>query len=453
MSKNVVTDPRVLAFRVLRAVDENDAYANLALTAAIRESKLSARDAGLATELVSGTLRRRGTYEAIVASLVNRPLDAPVRDVLCLGAHQLLNMRVPQHAAVATSVALARGEIGHRVAGLVNAVLRKVAQQSAEEWLDSLDADAAVRYSHPAWIVDALAEALGSEVEEPRSGVTKSELVQSLEADNESPRVCLVARPGQSSVEELLAIEGASPHPSSPLGVEISGGDPGAIPAIREGRAGVQDAGSQVIALALAAVDIDGRDERWLDMCAGPGGKASLLGALAAERGAFLLANERAPHRAELVARAMRNLPNAAVMAGDGTRPAWPTDAFDRVLVDAPCSGLGALRRRPESRWRRQPSDIADLVPLQKALLKSALASVRPGGVVAYATCSPVLAETVEVVESVLADHEDMKLEDAAALLPWLQDANCRSMRRAVQLWPHLHRTDAMFLAVLRRRR
>lgn len=441
MSERPVSDPRVLAFRVLRAVDEDDAYANLALSAAIRESRLSARDAAFATELVAGTLRLRGSYDGILSTLVKRPLDAPVRNVLALGAHQLLSMRVPQHAAVTTSVALARSEIGHRVTGLVNAVLRKVGQRSLAEWFDHLDADASVRYSHPAWIIDALAEAYSSDP------------APVLEADNVPPRVCLVARPGLAEVDELLALDGASPHPSSPIGVEISGGDPGAIAAVREGRAGVQDAGSQVVALALAAAEVSERpSERWLDLCAGPGGKAALLGALAAQRGAFLLANERAPHRAELVAKAMRGLPvPPGVIAGDGTRPAWRPETFDRVLVDAPCSGLGALRRRPESRWRRQPTDIAALVPLQRALLMTAIESVRPGGVVGYATCSPVLAETVEVVRWALAERPDITLESATALVPWLEDARCASMPEALQLWPDRHRTDAMFLAVLRR--
>jgi 16S rRNA (cytosine967-C5)-methyltransferase len=443
MSRRPVSDPRVLAFRVLRSVDADDAYANLALAAAIRESPLSPRDAAFATELVAGTLRRRGSYEAILSSLVSRQLDAQVRDVLTLGAHQLLSMRVPQHAAVATSVALARTEIGHRVTGLVNAVLRKVGQRSLDEWFERLDADPSVRFSHPAWIVEALADAYGSDP------------TPVLEADNEPPRVCLVARPGLASVEELLGVDGASPHPASPIGVELSGGDPASIAAVREGRAGVQDAGSQVIALALASAKVESSEaERWLDLCAGPGGKASLLGALAAEQGAFVLANERAPHRAELVAKALRGLPegSAGVIAGDGTRPAWRGGAFDRVLVDAPCSGLGALRRRPESRWRRQPSDIADLVPLQRSLLTQAIESVRPGGVVGYATCSPVLAETVEVVRALLAEHDDVMLEAAPAMVPWLRDVACASMPEAIQLWPNVHRTDAMFLAVLRKR-
>lgn len=443
MSERRITDPRVLAFRVLRSVDADGAYANLALTAALREARLTPRDAAFATELVAGTLRRRGTYEAIVASLVNRPLDAAVRDVLCLGTHQLLSMRVPVHAGVATSVALARDEVGHRVSGLVNAVLRKVAQRSLTDWLDHLDADASIRFSHPTWIVDALAEAYGGDP------------TPVLEADNEPPRVCLVARPGLATVDELLAIDGATPHPVSPIAVEISGGDPGSISAVRDGRAGVQDAGSQVIALALAAADVgSSTPERWLDMCAGPGGKAALLGALATEAGAFLLANERAPHRADLVGTALRGVApdRAAVIVGDGTRPAWLPGSFDRVLVDAPCSGLGALRRRPESRWRRQPGDIAELVPLQRALLERAIDSARPGGVIGYATCSPVLAETVEVVQATLAGRDDVVLENVPILLPWVSHAACASMPEAMQLWPDVHRTDAMFLALLRRR-
>lgn len=443
MSKRPISDPRVLAFGVLRSVDAEDAYANLALAAAIRDSALTPRDAAFATELVAGTLRRRGSYEAIVASLVARPLEAPVRDVLNLGTHQLLSMRVPPHAAVTTSVALARTEVGHRVTGLVNAVLRKVGQRSLDEWFDHLDADVVVRHSHPAWIVEALAEAYGTDP------------TPVLVADNEPPRVCLVARPGLASVEELLQVDGASRHPSSPVGVELRGGDPSSIAAVREGRAGVQDAGSQVIALVLAGERVEASGaERWLDLCAGPGGKAALLGALAAERGAFVLANERAPHRAELVAKGLRGLPAGAVavVTGDGTQPAWRPGTFDRVLVDAPCSGLGALRRRPESRWRRQPSDIADLVPLQQALLHRAIESTRPGGLIAYATCSPVLAETVEVVRAVLADRDDVVLGNAPARAPWLESAACSSMPEAIQLWPDVHRTDAMFLAVLRRR-
>jgi 16S rRNA (cytosine967-C5)-methyltransferase len=215
----------------------------------------------------------------------------------------------------------------------------------------------------------------------------------------------------------------------------------------------VQDAGSQLVALLLARGEVEGRDERWLDVCAGPGGKAALLAAIAAERGARVLANERLPHRARLVAEGARatRAGLAGVIAGDGTRPAWPESSFDRALVDAPCSGLGALRRRPESRWRRSAGDVQDLVPLQVALLDSAVGALRPGGVVAYATCSPVVAETAGVVAEVLARRPDAVLEPAIAHLGGVDDAESAHLPGAVQLWPHRHGTDAMFVALLRR--
>lgn len=432
-------DPaRLVAYDVLRAVDEKDAYANLELSRLLRERRLDGRDAALATELVGGTLRMRGAYDAVLDQLVDRRLDAPVRDALRLGAHQVLSMRVPGHAAVSTTVDLVKRRIGHRPAGLVNAVLRKVGSRSLDDWLAG--SSLADRTSHPQWVVDALAEALD------RPG----ELEALLAADNTRPTVSLVARPGLADRSEL----GGTQSALSPYGVELEGGDPGALAAVREGRAGVQDVGSQLVALALARAGLTDRDERWLDVCAGPGGKAALLGALAAERGARLLANERQPHRAALVAQNLRALPAgaASVVCGDGTRPPWPEASFDRVLVDAPCSGLGALRRRPESRWRRSPADLDALVPLQVALLDQALSAVRPGAVVLYATCSPVVAETAGVVAEVAGRRSDAVLEPLGDLLPEVEDGASAHLDGAVQLWPHRHGTDAMFLALLRRR-
>jgi len=304
---------------------------------------------------------------------------------------------------------------------------------------------ASVAHSHPRWVVEAFAEALGE---------SSGELDPLLDADNEPPRVTLVARPGLVSVEELVAAGGVASS-MSPFAVTLSGGDPGGVPAVADGRAGVQDEGSQLVALALAAAVVDGRDERWLDVCAGPGGKAALLGAVAGNRGARLLAAELQPHRAKLVRSGTRAVGTGVggVVAADGTRPAWREGAFDRVMVDAPCLGLGALRRRPEARWRRRLSDLDNLVPLQRALLSSALDAVRPGGVVAYVTCSPVLAETSGVVSSVLTGRGDVRLEDAAPLFESVPDLRAESMAilGTVQLWPHRQGTDAMFFALLRR--
>jgi 16S rRNA (cytosine967-C5)-methyltransferase len=450
-------DPvRFLAFEALRAVDERDAYANLVLPPLLRKARekgdFDARDAALATELVYGTLRKQGTYDAIIASCVDRPLrevDPPVLDVLSLGVHQLLGTRIPTHAAVSASVELARVVLGDGRAKFVNAVLRKVAQDDLGTWIervappydDDPEDNLAIVHSHPRWVVSALWDSLGG----GRAGIEDL-----LEADNERPEVTLVARPGRSTTEELLREEAAVPGRWSPYAVRLSeGGEPGAVAAVKEGRAGVQDEGSQLVALALANAPLDGPDEKWLDGCAGPGGKAALLAALAAERGAMLLASEKAPHRAGLVAKSLAGNPGPyQVIAADGTRPPWRPGSFDRVLMDVPCTGLGALRRRPEARWRRRPEDLEGFAPLQRDLLGTALESVRVGGVVGYATCSPHLAETRAVVDDILKQYPHTELIDARPLLP---DVPALGEGPDVQLWPHLHGTDAMYLALIRR--
>ena len=429
-----VDKARRAALDVLTAVRTDDAYANLVLPQVLRKHGLEGRDAALATELASGAIRMQGLYDAVIDACLTKPrLQPEVRDVLRLGTHQLLSMRVPDHAAISTSVDLVRATVGQGPAGLVNAVLRTISRRDLDAWVAEVAPDRhddprghlAVARTHPRWVVDALGEALGSD----------DELDALLEADNAAPRVTLVARPGLATVEELEAAGGTRTG-RSPYAVTLAGGDPAAVPAVVEGRAGVQDEGSQLVALALAEAAVDGRDERWLDLCAGPGGKAVLLAALAAQRGAVLVANERQPHRAALVASALRAAPGgvAHVLAGDGMRPAWVPGTFDRVLVDAPCSGLGALRRRPESRWRRTPEDVEALVAIQQVLLDAALESVRPGGVVVYATCSPVVAETSDVVRAVLDRRGDTDEVDR------------------FQLWPHRDGSDAMFAATLRRR-
>ncbi|MET7326969.1 transcription antitermination factor NusB [Nonomuraea sp. NPDC005650] len=462
---------RNAAFDVVRAVDERDAYANLLLPRLLRDRGIKGRDAALATELAYGTLRGLGTYDAVIEMCSDRAPDPDVRDALRLGAHQLLRMRVPPHAAVGTTVDLVRLRIGQGAAKFANAVLRKIGSRTLEEWLPIVAPDPAddpvghlaVAYGHPRWIVSAFRDALGGPDEMP----------DLLEADNARPLVTLVARPGRSSVEELEAT-GALPARYSPYAAYLREGDPGQIEAVAETRAAVQDEASQLVALALTRVPLEGDgDEVWLDMCAGPGGKAGLLDAIAThgdleglsrearERahgqapgaapaafpgGARLVAADLQQHRARLVWQTTRD---AAVLTADGTEPAWRPGVFDRVMVDAPCTGLGALRRRPEARWRRDPQGIADLGKLQRRLLGTALDAVRPGGVVAYVTCSPHLAETRVVVGDVLARRDDVEQLDARAYLP---EVDSLGDGPHVQFWPHRHGTDAMFLALLRKR-
>ncbi|HEX5543396.1 MAG TPA: transcription antitermination factor NusB [Micromonospora sp.] len=447
--------PRQAAYEAVAAVHRDDAYGNLVLPALLRDLRLQGRDAAFATELTYGTLRNRGTLDVILAAAAGREIDRidpPARDALRLGAYQLLHTRVPPHAAVSSTVDLVRS-VAPGAAGFANAVLREVSTKDAESWISELappfEADPiahlAMAYSHPQWIVRAFAEALDGDL---------AETTRLLIEDNERPGVHLCARPGRADAVELADEVGGAPGAFSPYAVYLPGGAPGELAALADGRAHVQDEGSQLVTTALVEAPVEGVDVRWLDLCAGPGGKAALLGALAAERGATVTAVEVAEHRARLVRQAVEGMP-VTVQHADGrsvgSDPDLPEQGFDRVLVDAPCTGLGSLRRRPESRWRRQTSDLPPLTRLQRELLGAALRAVRPGGVVAYSTCSPHLVETrVTVAEAMRRAKVPADLLDARALLPpgmpGLGDGPM------VQLWPHRHGTDAMFLAVLRRR-
>ncbi len=461
-----VADPaRDLAFGVLRAVADG-AYANLELPARIRRAGLSGRDAAFATELCYGTLRMQGFYDGVVSAAADRPaarIDPPVLDVLRLGCHQLLGMRVPDHAAVSATVALARQEVGAGAAGFVNAVLRRVSEVDLRDWTarlaDSVTDDldrVALLHSHPPWVARALRAALIAN-QATTAAQAGDDLAELLAAHNTPGPVTLVARPGLGAEAELRDA-GARPDPVAETAWRLPGGDPGALESVRRGRAAVQDAGSQLVALALLAAPVDGDTGTWLDLCAGPGGKAGLLAAAAAPLGARLRANEVSPHRAELV----RHTLAAAAAAGadvevtvaDG-REIGRTDPgrYDRVLVDVPCTGLGALRRRPEARWRRKPSDLTELGPLQRDLLASAVEATHPGGVVVYATCSPHLAETHFVVRDTIDRRDDVALEDIRALLTDRDGAQLPHTGPGpwAQLWPHRHDTDGMFVALLRK--
>ncbi|MGV8966109.1 MAG: RsmB/NOP family class I SAM-dependent RNA methyltransferase [Cellulomonas sp.] len=458
---------RNVAYDVLRDVDESDSYANLVLPPMLRERGISGRDAAFATELAYGTLRLRGRYDAIIEICAARTLDkieATVLDLLRLGAHQLLGMRVPAHAAVSETVGLARERTGVGSGQFVNAVLRSVGRDTLENWLlrigevaDPTGSDAvarlAVTESHPLWVTRAMREALVG------NGRSADELGALLAADNLAPLVTLVARPGLIRTGDLIEQTRGSGSRGrwTPTAVVLSGGDPGVVPAVRDCTAAVQDEASQLVALALTVAPLLGeRDERWLDLCAGPGGKAALLGAVAHERGARLVANEVTPHRVRLVEHALAALPPDAIeeiRTGDGRVVGQDEPGeYDRVLVDAPCTGLGALRRRPEARWRRTPSDLAQLGTLQRELLTSALAAVRPGGVVAYVTCSPHLAETQLVIKDVLRKRDDVEVIDARPSVRRIAGQEIPLGERPdIQLWPHVHGTDAMHLTLLRR--
>jgi 16S rRNA (cytosine967-C5)-methyltransferase len=433
--------PRLLAFDLITEVNRNEGYSNLLLPQALSSSAMEDRDRNLVTELVYGTLRMQGKHDWVLAQISDRPwseVDPGIIDVARLGVHQIHEMRIPDHAAVAATVEVARKRIGESKASFVNALLRSVTRKSIDDWFEPLlhikdpVLRMSIQYSHPEWIISAYYDLLKD-----------WEQVEAALAINNIPALpTLVSWPGYSTQEDLIAL-GAEATTYSPLGARWKG-NPGSLEIIRHRLAGVQDEGSQLVATVFASV-ADGA--AWLDLCAGPGGKAALLSSMAAQRGISFTANEISTPRADLVRRVVHG---ARVWTGDGREVSSHNELFDAVLIDAPCTGLGALRRRPEVRWRRTLKDLRELTQLQRELIDSAISVLNAGGVLGYATCSPHLAETSVQINDIIKNHPEMELIDVAPYLP--QGLVNATRGGAMALWTHLHGTDAMFLALLRKK-
>ncbi len=443
---------RSVALDLLNKVSFEDSYANLVMPALLEEAKLNTRDSALAQELAFSTLRWQLTYDFILGQVSSRPvneIDAIVLNALRLGAHQLLKMRIPPHAAINETVNLIRAVAGEKAVGFANGVLRRVSEKSFEQWIDIAEQKVAskteflsIQYSHPEWIVRALTQALAVD------GL--SEDIEDLLATNNHPAfVNLVALPGLSEVDDFTS-EDIRANPFSPFGFSIDSGNPGDIPEIRSGLARVQDEGSQIAAMALVAFKDVKDNETWLDMCAGPGGKAALLAALASQSGASLVANEVQEHRAKLVDQALRPFNDVEVTVLDGrTIGELTPDTYDRIIVDAPCSGLGALRRRPEARWRKSSEDLKTLTQLQFELLESAAKALKSGGSLLYVTCSPHVSETTAIIDKAQRVLGLKVLDLTTVLNAKFMDNSLPKGRKTVQLYTHRDNTDCMFMAML----
>jgi 16S rRNA (cytosine967-C5)-methyltransferase len=441
------TDARGVALAVLRRVERDGAYADVALNAALAESRLDTRDRALAARLVYGTLAWQGRLDWHLAQLAARPADAldpAVRAVLRLGLYQLLLLdRIPAHAAVATSVDLAKG-VAPAAAGLVNAVLRRAAREGAALPLpDAADPvrHLAVAYSHPEWLVARWLEAFGAE---------ETRLL--LAADNEAAPTVLRARPGGRDrlLADLAAQEiAATPGRHAPDAVVVESAAPQLLSGYARGDFTVQSEASQLVARLVDPP----AGARVLDACAAPGGKATYLAELAGDAGLVLALDVR-PRRAATIAAGGHRLGVArlAVAAADARRlPLAPALRFDRILVDAPCSGLGTLRAHPEMRWSRGPADVRRLATLQAEILDAATPHLAPGGALVYATCTIAPEENEQVVEHWLAAHPELERENAATHLPpgaaALVDAS-----GALRTFPHRDGLDGFYAVRVRRR-
>ena len=431
---------RLLAFDLLTEVNRNEGYSNLLLPQALNASNLEERDRSLVTELLYGTIRMQGKHDWVLAQISDRPwseVDPGIVDICRLGVHQIHEMRIPDHAAVAATVEVARKRIGESKASFVNALLRSVTRKSMEDWFSPLESITdpverlAIQYSHPEWIVSAYYDLLKS----------WEEVEAALKINNEAATPTLVSWPGNSTQQDLIDV-GGEPTQFSPYGAHWKG-NPGALDLIKSRKIGVQDEGSQLVAEVFAKV---ARGSSWLDLCAGPGGKAALLSSIARQRSITFTANEISAARAELVSQVVHG---DRVLVSDGRAIGLLTEKFDAILIDAPCTGLGALRRRPEVRWRRTLQDLRALTQLQRELVESAIQALEPGGVLGYATCSPHLAETSIQIADIKKHHPDLQLIPIDEYLPANLDGATRD--GAMSLWTHKHGTDAMYLALFRK--
>jgi len=431
---------RLLAFDLLSEVNRNDGYSNLLLPQALNASKLEDRDRSLVTELLYGTIRMQGKHDWVLAQISDRPwteVDPGIIDICRLGVHQIHEMRIPDHAAVAATVEVARKRIGESKASFVNALLRSVTRKSLDEWFAPLEEISdpverfSIQYSHPEWIVSAYYDLLKD----------WTEVEAALKINNEAATPTLVSWPGFSTQQDLIDI-GGEPTEYSPYGVHWKG-NPGALDLIKARKIGVQDEGSQLVAEVFAKA-ADGAS--WLDLCAGPGGKAALLSSIAKQRDVRFTANEISSARAELVSQVVHG---ARVLVSDGRTIGTSSEKFDAILIDAPCTGLGALRRRPEVRWRRTLQDLRALTQLQRELVDSAIDALKPGGVLGYATCSPHLAETSIQIVDIKRKHSNLSQIDVDQYLP--HNLHEATRDGAMSLWTHKHGTDAMYLALFRK--
>ncbi len=441
---------RELAVEILLKVEKRDAYADILLDHVLKKEPLSARDRSLLTQLVYGTLRWRGRIDWHLGRSLHRSLSATnpyLRNLLRLTLYQLLFLnKVPDYAAVNEAVELAKKHRGPRAGGLVNAVAQKILRQKE---FQSPDPQAnpvhylSVLWSHPEWLVKRWLDYFGREEVESLLQANNQEAPLTLRVNRlKGERESLLERLRNSGID-------AAPAPWSPQGIKLkSGAAVDQLPGFREGLFQVQGESSQLIGYLLDPQS----GERILDACAAPGGKATHLAELMEDRGE-LIATDISIRGLEKLKQNVQRLGVTSVRAfhADGSKGLAGESAlsYDRILVDAPCSGLGTLRSHPEAKWQKDEQDIRRLSSLQKKIVGRLSSYLKPGGILVYATCTLTQEENEEVVESFLLDHKDFVLEDAGSYLP--REAQEMTRRKYLLALPHKHDTDGFFAARMRK--
>jgi len=441
-------DPRRLAFDILQRV-ETGAFADRALDETLRkQGTLDARDRGLLTELVYGVLRRRGRLDYALSRHCRQKLsklEAPVRQILRLGAYQLLELeRIPPSAAVNTSVELAKQAGLQRAAGFVNGVLRGLHRGLSQLAWPDRQRDPLAHLQHacslPRWLARRWLEEYGA-------GKAVSLAEAQLQPAPLTLR-CNTLAIGRDDLLAKLQAEGVTAVPCTYAREGVVLGERRGLDLLSPGCFQVQDEASMLVAPLLGAQP----GERVLDCCAAPGGKTTHLAALTGNRLA-ITALDLHPQRVELIRVGVRRLGCEGIeaRAWDMTRPPGflAPESFDRILVDAPCSGLGVLRHNPETRWRRVPESLSELAALQLSILGQASPLLKPGGVLVYSVCTPTAEETGQVVGHFLSEHPEYRCEDLRPLFPHLE--RLIDDQGAFRAWPAAAGLDGFYAARLRK--
>ncbi len=449
------TNPRRAAFEILLRIEKERSYADILIDRELSAGELMGPDRGLLTELVYGVLRRRGTLDHIINQFSRQKVEKLERIVLILlrlGLYQELFLdRIPVSAAVNETVNLAK-VLAPRSAGFINAVLRTADRERDEIRYPDRQGDPvgclSARYSHPQWIIARWIEQLGDEAESLAIAMSEAPPLTIRTNTLRITRDALIAR---------LAAEGANADATrfSPDGLNIATRIPlVGLPGFSEGLFTIQDESSQMAAIFLAPLP----GERVLDICAAPGGKTTHLAQLMENRGA-ILACDAASRKLALIEENARRLGIDIISTFhlDATKPGpesgrepMTADHFDRVLVDAPCAGLGVLRRNPEGKWWKTPADIMELATRQKAILRNGAEFLKEGGTLLYATCSTTPEENEEVIADFLSKRPDFMLEDLRGLFP--AHAELFTEEGFFRSWPHRHGMDGFFAARLRKK-
>lgn len=451
-SRSSTGSAREIALDVLVRVEQQGAYSNLLLNSTLQKSGLSREDTGLVTELVYGTISRMNTLDYVLSDFVSKgiaKLQPWVRNLLRLSLYQIMYLdRIPSHAAVNEAVNIAKKRGHQGISGMVNGVLRSVLRAGDLPVLRkdlSQEERISIQYSHPLWMVRRWITEYGVDTAESICA-----------ANNEAPAVSVRVNTTMISREALLnqmldqGLQAAASE-VSPFGIVVKGGGNLALTSwYRDGYLSVQDESSMLVAEAVAPSP----GMRVLDCCAAPGGKTAHMGELMKDEG-YIYANDLHSHKAKLISDQALRLGLECVVTGSADalhlEQSLQHGSFDRILLDAPCSGLGVIRRKPDLKWRKQPEDIESVASLQLELLQSVSKLLKPGGVLVYSTCTTEQAENGDVVAAFLKQNPDYTSVTFTSPLWERLQGTALNRGEGIQLLPHHYGSDGFYIARLQK--